>query len=51
MLLPPANSIEDIRTVAEFAHIYRAKVYATVNTILYDHELRLAEKMAGKRSF
>ena len=41
-----ANSIEDIRTVAEFAHIYRAKVYATVNTILYDHELRLAEKMA-----
>ena len=39
------NSIEDIRRVADFAHIYRAKVYVTVNTIVYDHELAAVERM------
>jgi putative protease len=33
------NSLSDIRTLVEYAHQYYAKVYATVNTILYDNEL------------
>ena len=39
------NSIDDIARAAEFAHIYNAKIYATVNTIIYDNELRQAEKL------
>ena len=33
------NSLEDIRKLCEYAHRYAAKVYVTVNTILYDEEL------------
>ena len=33
------NSIEDIRQLAGFAHLYFAKVYATVNTLVEEHEL------------
>lgn len=40
-----ANSIEDISRVVEFAHTFRARVYITVNTIIYDHELKSVEKM------
>lgn len=40
-----ANSIEDIRRVVDFAHPYNAKVYATVNTIIYDRELRDVERL------
>lgn len=40
-----ANSIEDIARLVDFAHDYRVKVYATVNTILYDSELLAAERM------
>ena len=39
------NSLDDLRQVVEFAHPYGVKVYATVNTIIYDHELKAAEKM------
>lgn len=39
------NSIEDIRELADFAHIYNAKVYVTVNTIIYDNELEDTRKM------
>lgn len=39
------NSIEDIKDVVTFAHQYRAKVYVTVNTIIYDHELSLVETL------
>ena len=34
-----ANPIEDIRELTEFAHIYNAKVYVTVNTIIYDDDM------------
>ncbi len=34
-----SNSIEDIAKVVNFAHQFRAKVYVTVNTIVYDNEL------------
>ncbi len=39
------NSLEDIQKLIEFAHKYYAKVYATVNTILYDNELEDARKI------
>lgn len=40
------NSIEDIRTLCDFAHLFNARVYATLNTILYDSELQEAERIA-----
>lgn len=40
-----ANSIDDIRRTVEFAHGFRARVYATVNTIVYDRELRDVERL------
>lgn len=33
------NSVEDIGTLCQYAHQFGAKVYVTVNTILYDNEL------------
>lgn len=39
------NSMEDIRELVEFAHIYNAKIYVTVNTIVYDNELEDTRKM------
>ncbi|GHU69134.1 collagenase [Bacteroidia bacterium] len=39
------NSIEDIRRLAEYAHLFHAKVYVAFNTILYDNELAEAEKL------
>lgn len=33
------NDIEDIRQLCQYAHRYSARVYVTVNTILYDDEL------------
>ena len=40
-----ANSIADIRKVAETAHRFGARVYATVNTIVFDNELEAVEKL------
>lgn len=39
------NSISDIARAVEFAHQYNARIYATVNTILFDNELAAAEKL------
>lgn len=39
------NSIADIAALAAFAHVYRAKVYVTMNTILYEDELERAREM------
>lgn len=39
------NSVADIARAADYAHTFGAKVYATVNTILYDNELAAAERM------
>jgi 23S rRNA 5-hydroxycytidine C2501 synthase len=33
------NSSEEIGELIRYAHVYRARVYATLNTILFDHEL------------
>lgn len=43
-----ANSIDDIRDLCKYAHIYNAKVYATVNTVIYDHELGDAERLVNE---
>ena len=36
------NSIEDIRTLCEYAHRYGARIFVALNTILYDDELEAA---------
>jgi len=33
------NSVEDIAEMVKYAHLFKAKVFVTVNTILYDNEL------------
>lgn len=38
-----SNSIEEIRRVVDYAHVFGAKVYVTVNTIIYEHELKEVE--------
>lgn len=43
-----ANSVADIARVADYAHRFRAKVYATVNTIIYDDELRDVERLIDR---
>ena len=39
------NSIEDIREIVEYAHKFYAKVFVTVNTVLYDNELNKAKEL------
>jgi putative protease len=39
------NSVEDLRHLAEYAHLFHAKVYVALNTILYDSELQEVEKL------
>ncbi|MDO5343096.1 MAG: U32 family peptidase [Bacteroidia bacterium] len=40
------NSIEDIEKLCHHAAIFDAKVYVTLNTLLFDNELEQARKMA-----
>lgn len=40
-----SNSIEDIKDVVSFAHRFGAHVYVTVNTLVYEHELKSVEKL------
>ncbi len=37
------NSVDDIERLCEFAHLFGARVYVTLNTILWDSELAQAE--------
>ena len=39
------NSLEDIAQLVAYAHLYRARIYVTVNTILKEEELVDTEKM------
>ena len=43
-----SNTIEDIERLVKFAHGYGARIYVTVNTILYDEELPEAEALIHK---
>jgi len=40
------NTLADIARLAEYSHRYRAKVYLTLNTILFDRELQEARDLA-----
>lgn len=42
------NSLEDIEALVRYAHRYWARVYATVNTLLYDHELPEAVELIAR---
>ena len=39
------NSLDDLRQLAEYAHQYGARVYVTLNTIIYDDELAEVERL------
>lgn len=39
------NSLEDIAELVKYAHLYRVRIYVTVNTILRDEELKETEAM------
>ena len=39
------NDIEDIKELCEFAHKYKARVYVTINTLVYDDELEDVKKL------
>ncbi len=41
-----ANSTEEIARVVDYAHLFGVKVFVTLNTILYESELRDAERLA-----
>ncbi len=39
------NAIQDLEELAHYAHRFRARLYMTLNTILFDHELDQAGKL------
>ncbi|MBR4829823.1 MAG: U32 family peptidase [Muribaculaceae bacterium] len=39
------NSIDDVRRACDYAHRFNAKIYATVNTLVYDKELKEVERL------
>ena len=39
------NSVDDIRKLCDYAHPFGAKVYVTVNTIVYDDELEATRQL------
>lgn len=43
-----SNSLEEIGELIDYAHQFRVKVYVTVNTILYDNELKEANDLIWK---
>ncbi len=42
------NTIEDIKSVVDYAHLFNVKVYVTLNTIMTDDELIECEKLIWK---
>lgn len=43
-----SNSLSDIAGLVEFAHLFHAKVFVTINTILHDDELEPAQQLIGQ---
>ncbi len=39
------NSLDDVRRACDYAHRYEARIYATVNTLIYDNELGEVERL------
>ena len=44
------NSVDDIRQLCLYAHQFAAKVYVTVNTIIYDNELEATRQLLAELS-
>lgn len=42
------NSMEDIRRLTEYAHRFGARIFLTLNTILFDNELTEAERLLAE---
>lgn len=42
------NPVEEIARLAGYAHIFGAKVYVTLNTIIYDDEVAAVEKLVAE---
>ncbi len=40
-----ANSIEDIKELVKYAHLFKAQVFVVINTILYDDELAMCRDL------
>jgi putative protease len=40
-----SNSVADVASVVEFAHRFRAKVYVTLNTLIYKEEIPRVERL------
>lgn len=40
-----SNSVADIHALCDFAHLFGAKVYVTVNTIIYEDELSATQEL------
>ena len=40
------NSLEEVRQAADYAHLFGARLYMTLNTIVYEHELAEARSIA-----
>ncbi|MDD4526659.1 MAG: U32 family peptidase [Candidatus Margulisbacteria bacterium] len=45
-----SNSLEDIATLVKYAHFYNAKVYVTINTIIFNSELDKVEELINALS-
>lgn len=43
-----SNSLEDIEKVVKFAHSFHARVYVTVNTVIYEDELKDVEALCWR---
>ncbi len=39
------NSLEDIAAMVEYAHLFKAKVFVVINTIIYDNEIEDCQKL------
>ena len=39
------NSVDDIRLLCQYAHQFEARVYVTVNTLIYDDELSASQQL------
>lgn len=40
-----ANTLDDVRRACDYAHLFGARIYATVNTLVYDNELKEVERL------
>lgn len=39
------NTLDDVRRACDYAHQFGARIYATVNTLIYDNELKEVERL------